>query len=273
MHRRCQGNGDVNDTAPPSGSRKTKIFLVFVMLLIAVVGIGGTMVIGQQLKQEARESWLRQAEGAATQATLAAEGWVAQASSIMSGLAVAFRDGEEVSADDFSDLAFDAEEWHAEFSLNTVAVVERVLRTQRKEMEASLGKPITVVGKPDMRAPEIFESFVVRYSSDEEGDLRPQSDLMSNPQMATVVSFAYRLPRQVVMGPAYKGAEGNLYTLAGLNIKLGEETGVLVGEINLSELIDFLESTYAPEGMVLRIAERDTELRVSCPPITEPLMV
>jgi signal transduction histidine kinase/DNA-binding NarL/FixJ family response regulator len=253
----------LNDSTPPSGNGKTKTFLGFVMLLIAVVGIGGTMVVGQHLKRDAHENWLQQAEAAATQASLAAEGWVAQASSIMSGLAVAFRAGEEVSADDFSDLVFDAEEWHDEFSLNSVAVVERVLRTQRKEMEALLGKPITVVGKPDMRAPEIYESFVVRYSSDEEGDLRPQSDLMSNPQMATVVSTAYRLPGQVVMGPAYNGVDGKLYSLAGLNIKLGEKAGVLVGEINVSELISFLESVYAPAGMVLRIAERDTETQTT----------
>jgi len=244
-------------------NKKTWTLLVLIIVMVAIVGIGGSFRIGQLVKEDAIDGWIRQAESDATLATVAAEGWVAQASSIINGMAVAFRKGEVIDEYDFSDLAFNAEEWNSEFSLYSTAIVRRLSRNQRAKAEEELGKPITVVGKPNERAPEIYESFVVQYSSDETGSLRPNSDLMTNPQMGIVVSSAYRVPGEVFMGPAYKSETGRLFILAGLNIQLGDETGVLVGEIDLSDMISHLEKTQTPDGMVLRLAERDNESRAT----------
>ncbi len=249
---------------PSEGEGRSKAVLVSVMAVIAVVGIGGTYLLGEKLKRESRAGWLLQADAAATQATLAAEGWVAQGSSIMNGLAVAFLGPKPIGPDDFADLAFAAEEWHTEFSLYTAAVARRVTRNQRAAFEAELGAPLSVIGKPDAPAPEVYESFAIQYSSDDLGLLRPGADLMTDPRMADVAATAHRVPGEVIMGAAYQGPAGDgsttaTFVLAGLQVTLGETPGVLVGEINLSDLIDYLKATHMPAGLHLRLAERDTE--------------
>ena len=243
--------------------KRTRQFVTAIIAVVIVIGIGGTFGIGQQVKSNAIGSWERQAEQDVAIATVAAEAWVAQADSILRGIAVAFRNPEPVSNDEFLDLALDAEEWNPEFSLNAIAFVRRVVRTQRAAVESELGGPFVVFGDPGARAPEAYESFVVAYSSDDEGSFAPRTDLITNPSTAIVVSTAFRVPNQIVMGPAYSAADGQLFSLAALHVRNGGVDGVLVGEIDVSELIGHVEATQVPTGIRLRMAERDNESRAT----------
>lgn len=243
--------------------KRTRLFVSVVIGVVMVIGLGGTFGIGRQVKTNAIDSWERQAEQDVAIATVAVEAWVAQADSILRGIAVAFRSPEPVSNDGFLDLAFDAEEWNSEFSLNAVAFARRVVRKQRAAVESELGGPFAVFGDPSTRAPEAYESFVVEYSSDEAGSFTPRIDLITNPSTAVVVSTAFRVPNQIIMGPAYDGPDGLLFSLAALRVRNGGEDGVLVGEIDLSELIAHVEATQVPKGIRLRLAERDNESRAT----------
>jgi signal transduction histidine kinase len=242
---------------------RTGMFVRIIIGVVIVIGIGGTFGIGQQVKSNAIGSWQRQAEQDVAVATVAVEAWVAQADSILRGIAVAFRGPEPVSNDEFLDLALDAEEWNTEFSLDAVAFVRRVLRKQRAGVESELGGPIVAFGDPSVPAPEAYESFVVEYSSDEEGSFTPRTDLMTNASTAIVVSTGFRVPNQIVMGPAYDGPDGQLFSIAALRVRNGDEDGVLVGELNLSDLIAHVEATQVPKGIRLRLAERDNESRAT----------
>ena len=242
--------------------KKGGIFLLVIVTLVAIVGIGGTFGIGQRVKFNAIESWKRQARLDATVATVAAESWITQAETMVRGMAVAFRRPEPISNDEFLDLVFDAEEWNPDFSLNSVAYAWRVARSDRTQAEADLGGPIVTIGAPDQRAPDSYESFPVAYSSDDQGGLTPRHDLMTSPSWNTVVTTAFRVPNQVIMGPIYSGPKHRLLTLVGLRVQNGNTHGVLVGEVDISQLIEFLVSTQTPPGIELRIAERRNDSSV-----------
>lgn len=243
--------------------RKTGIFLLVIVTLVAIVGIGGTFGIGRQVKSNAIESWNRQARLDATVATVAAESWITQAETTVRGMAVAFRRPEPISNDEFLDLVFDAEEWNPDFSLNSVAYAWRVARSDRTQAETDLGGPIVIVGAPHQQAPDSYESFPVAFSSDDRGGMAPRHDLMTNPNWNTVVTTAFRVPNQVIMGPIYPDPKNRLRTLVGLRVQNGNTDGVLVGEVDISQLIEFLVSTQTPPGIELRIAERSNDASAS----------
>ena len=86
-----------------------RIGVVFAVILVsvAIVGIGGTFSIGQQIKANAIESWERQAEQDVATASVAAESWVAQGEALLKGIAVAFRNPQPITEDDFQLLVLD----------------------------------------------------------------------------------------------------------------------------------------------------------------------
>jgi len=123
--------------------------------------------------------------------------------------------------------------------------------------------PIATVGVPEQRAPDSYESFPVAYNSDDQGGLAPRHDLMTNHRWNAVVTTAFRVPNQVIVDPICSGPEHRLLTLVGLRVRNADADGVLVGEVDISQLIDFLVSTQTPTGIKLRIAERSNDASAS----------
>ena len=66
---------------------------------------------------------------------------------------------------------------------------------------------------------------------------------------------AIRSPDFGVVGPAFESA-GRLYSLIAVSVPHGVHQGVLVGLLDLSELLNTTVSTLAPAGIRLRLAER-----------------
>ena len=231
------------------------------LLVVGVMGSAGTFAIGHVIEKAALKSWTRQAELDVAAATISAQSWLAQSETIVSGLALGFRQPTQLTAEEFDHLVRKAEEWNSEFSLDTVAVVRRVLRPERRQVEQDLGFPLSDVNDPSKAVPDAFDYMVVTNSSKTNGPLRPGVDLLGAKEMGIVPTTAQRVPDQAIMGPAYTASDGRLYTLVGVGVHHGDSNTVVIGQVDLSEMIETLLSDRLPEGIVLRLSERDNEAR------------
>ena len=233
----------------------------FILLVVGVIGTFGTYVIGHYIEEGAIESWIRQAELDVAVATTTAQSWLAQSETIISGLALGFRDPQRVTTEEFENLVFLAEDWNSEFSLDAVAIVQRVLRPQRSEFEGVLGSALAHANDPSKAVSDAFMHMVVVKSTETEGPLRPLVDLLTMPEMGAVATTAQRVPDKAILGPAFTGSNGRLYSLVGISLAQLDQSFIVVGQVDLSEFIENLLSNYVPDGLVLRISERDSEAR------------
>jgi len=235
---------------------------LLVLLAVGVIGGVGTFAVGGRIKDTAIQSWTQQAELDVAAATIVAQGWLAQSETIMSGLAQGFRQPQQITPEEFNDMVLRAEEWSSEFSLDSVAIVKRILRPERHNMEQMLGQSLSHAMEASKNVPYSYDHLVVVKSSNADGILRPSIDLLTMAGMGTVARTANQVPGKAVMGPAFFDAYGHLYSLVGIGIpnQIKNDT-VLVGLINLSEMIDDLLANHVPHGIILRLSERDNDAR------------
>lgn len=231
------------------------------LVVVAAMGSVGTLAIGQVIEKAALKSWTRQAELDVAAATISAQNWLAQSETIVSGLALGFQKTDQLTSEEFDDLALKAEAWNSEFSLDAVAMVRRVLRSQRKQAEQKLGRVLSDVEDPLKAVPDAFEYMVVAKSTETSGSLRPGVDLLSMDEMGIVPKTAWQVPDQAIMGPAFVATDGRLATLVGVSVPQGDGDTIVVGQIDLSEMIESLLTNRLPEGINLRLSERDNEGR------------
>ncbi|MCP4334885.1 MAG: PAS domain S-box protein [Gammaproteobacteria bacterium] len=228
-----------------------------ILLAVGTIGITGTFAIGQRIEDKALKSWVREAELDATAATIAVQSWLAQSETIISGLALGFDQPDQISVAEFEEIVFKAEEWNSEFSLDAVAIIKRVLRPQRLQMEEALGRKFSDATDAAKTVDDALDYMVVVNSSEAEGLLRPAVDLLTMAEMGSVAKTALRVPEKAVMGPAFTDSDGNIYTLVGISLPLKEREMIVVGRVNLSEMIDTLILDHASEGLMLRLSERE----------------
>ncbi|PHS78884.1 MAG: hypothetical protein COB59_04675 [Rhodospirillaceae bacterium] len=235
---------------------------LLVLLAVGVIGAVGTLAVGGRIKDSALQSWTKQAELDVAAATIAAQSWLAQSETIMSGLAQGFRDPQKITAEEFDDMVWRAEEWSSEFSLDSVAIVKRILRPERHNMEQVLGQSLSHALDASKSVAYTYDHLVVVNSSNAEGVLRPSIDLLTMAGMGTVARTANQVPGKAVMGPAFSDANGDLYSLVGIGIpnQINNDT-VLVGLVNLTEMIGDLMANHVPQGLILRLSERDNDAR------------
>ena len=234
-----------------------------IILVAGAIGVSGTVAIGRHLEEAAYKSWLRQAELDVAVATSSAQGWLAQSETIVSGLAAGLRGPNEISTQAFDDLVFEAEEWNSEFALSSVAIARRVMRGERAEFEQELGNVISHAVDRTQPVEDAFDHMVVTQSTDSDGELAPSVDLLSSAEMAVVPTTARQVPGQAILGPAFFGEDRNVHTLVGISIPDHAQQLVLIGKVNLTDMIDHIMSTQVPEGIQLRLSERESDDRAT----------
>lgn len=229
------------------------------LFLVAIMGVIGTFAIGRHIEEAAFESWIRQAELDVSVATTTAQGWLAQSETIIGGLAVGFRGPDLITNEEFEALVQRAADWNSEFSLDAVAIVRRVLRPQRGQVEQDLKRELSSASSQTETVPDAFAHMVVVTSTEVEGPLRVAVDLLTEPKMGIVATTAQRVPDKAILGPAFTVGDGRLYSLVGISLPRRGRNLVVVGLVNLSDMIEAVLANYVPQGLVLRLSERETE--------------
>ncbi len=236
--------------------------LVFVTCC-AILAVAACLHGGAAMKAQADAQWQQRARWDAARVSEAIRSSLAQYLASLRSFSALFHGSTLVTSEDFEAAALAAQGWDVELPFETIAYSERATRDRRAELENELGGAFTAVGRDGEVAPERYESFVVTMMSEIDGPFGVRDDLMTKDEMRAVVATAYRTPDEVVVGPAFVSEHGHRDVLIGFSAPNGDAEGVLVASLNLSELIDTILATHAPDGLELRIAERDNEARAS----------
>ena len=233
--------------------------MVIVGIALLALGIFGSIRLADRLEAEARDIWLSKARAEANVSTDAVQSWLNQFFLSLRGAAARFRPEVSIGSPEIAEIAADLENWKLDAFPRSLAFVLRVMRDERADVEREINTPFTMFTAPDQVAPAQYESFAVVVTSNPEGALRFAADLSTHPSTASVVATAFRTPGQVVMGPVFRGADGQLCSLVGIRVRNGGQDGVLVSEIDLRRFFAEILDHRVQPGLGLRLAERETE--------------
>ncbi len=238
-----------------------KLVVAITLVVFMLICSGASFLIGERLRREAHEAWLDKARVDAGRMAEHVLFWISKAEVNLRAMAGQFYGADSLDQESFFKLIEEAETWDPDVNFASVAYAERVLRKQRSHYERKFGASLTVVGKPNETAPEVFESFAVRFASREEGGFRLQSDLSTHQNMRAVVITARQRPGHVILGPAFEGIGGDRFALIATATDLGGKTGVMAATINLAEFFSVFTADSLPNGIQVRLIERDSEAR------------
>jgi signal transduction histidine kinase/DNA-binding response OmpR family regulator len=101
--------------------------------------------------------------------------------------------------------------------------------------------------------------FPVTLSSDISGPLGIGADLASQHKIYSAILSALRHPEKVVQGPAFRGANEQIFTAFSVTAPNSGKPGALISIVNISNFIADLDILYIPEGLNLRIVESGAE--------------
>jgi hypothetical protein len=74
--------------------------------------------------------------------------------------------------------------------------------------------------------------------------LRPNADLATHPEMSIVVTTASQKPADTVLGPSFRGEDGDWYALIATSTGLTNSVDLMVATINLDNLFSGLFIDY-----------------------------
>ena len=197
---------------------------LFAVLLTA--GVYSAVYGGRQLRAQAREIWLEQAQIDAERITDTSLFWLSLCHVQLRGIGALFYSSAEVTEDELLDALDIMEAVEAAIPLTSLAFV----------------------------APNDEEGLVVSLSTDLDGLLAPNADLATHPATREAVSRALDDVHNLIMGPAFDVA-GNQLVLLALAAPNGGVHGALVTPIDLSALFDGLHAIHIPPGLQLRLVE------------------
>jgi len=239
------------------------IWTVLCLAALLVMGVAGSVWMGDRLERTTTEKWLKAAKSDAAHLTDTIQSTISQTESALLAIASHLDGHADLSRSYFNNLRQIVETWDLNIDFESFAFARRILPRDRQAFEDEAGAPLTVVGKPDVRVTSISEHYAVELVSDETGLFRRHTDLSSHPAMNSVVTTASRIIDQAILGPAYQTSGGDQYSMIATEIMVEGHPGVLVVTLNLTDYFKNLASSRIPAGLKLRVVERDNEARAA----------
>ena len=216
---------------------KRRVTLNAVCFILAlIVSLYGVNQWGLNLKKQASDSWLEKAGNDTQQITDTSLYWLSLFHTQLRGLASLFYGSRIISEEEY---------------LNALELTEGV------EMESVI--PLTTLAFAIQQDPgNSFNSrFPVRFSTDISGVVAVGNNLMSQQSTATAVQAALRNPETVVVGPMFFDENGGRQITLAITAPNNGQQGVLLSVVNLTDFVQDLETLHIPDGLVLRILERN----------------
>ena len=240
---------------------KQKLAVAAGLIALILFGVGASIWTGERLRTSAYADWLNKGKVDSRRMTESVLFWISKAEVNLRAIAGQFHGAKLLDQAAFSKFIDEAETWDPEVTFGSVVYAQRVLRKDRESYERRNGTQLTIIGTPETRAPEVFESFAVRLISHESGIFQRLSDLTTHPAMRTVVLTARRSPGHVILGPAYEGKDGDRHAVIATATDLVGGRGVMAATINLVKFFSGFAADYLPNGVRVRLIERDSESR------------
>ncbi len=240
---------------------KRKLIVGSALIGLVLFGLGTSILTGERLRATAYTDWVNKGKVDARRMTGSILFWISKAEVNLRAIAGQFRSGLYPDQKTFFKFIDDAETWDPDVTFDSVVYAKRILRQDRDANEKEQGADITVIGSRDQRAPEVFESFAVELVSRDDGILHMRSDLTTLPAVKTAVLTARQSPGHVILGPAFKGKDGDNHAVIATVTDLAGGTGIMAATVNLVDFFSGFTADYLPNGIQVRLIERDSESR------------
>ncbi|MDH3676142.1 MAG: hypothetical protein OES12_11655, partial [Anaerolineae bacterium] len=95
--------------------------------------------------------------------------------------------------------------------------------------------------------------WMVPYSTDESGVLRPGSDVSRFGPMVGTIDTALSNENTLIIGPVFQRASGSQYSYYAVTIRNTRQFGVVVSLIDYQGLVDRMYEEWVPPGLRLRL--------------------
>jgi signal transduction histidine kinase/CheY-like chemotaxis protein len=201
---------------------KTVVF--FGLFAACIIGV---LVGSASLREQAKQTWLDQANRSMSRTTDVGMFWLSLFHAQLRGIGTLFHGSSQVNENELFDALEVTESIEAAIPLRTVAFVEPVDDKQ----------------------------LIVRLSTDMDGLLAPGANLVHQDAIRDVVKRAMNLPDHVLMSSVFWNDEGQVHTVLAFAVPNGDKMGVLLTPVDLTAMIEGLYALHIPKGIHLRLRE------------------
>jgi two-component system sensor histidine kinase/response regulator len=209
---------------------RRKIAWIMLTLLLAG-GIGGSYVLSESFRNDARKNWETEVAQAARWLSGTTLGWLEESYAPLSGLAILFENSEKVSEDEFWGAADGLAARATAYFLDASAVAH--LREETADWR-------------------------IEFSTDPLGPLSTDLPLDRNPypEIVNALKVAYANPDQVMLGAPFTTEDGVIYSPVALVVQDPHGPLVIVGLLNYQALTQGVFDVHKLEGLDLQIQGR-----------------
>lgn len=239
--------------------RYQEMTVVFAMILVAALGVFVSFLSANHLRETEYATWASDARAETYQLSEILHDKLYRTEGVLRAISERFRARGTIEPDAFRSLISLSRNWDPEIRFDTVAFAERLDRAKRLELERSERVTLAVAGDPGAEAPLAAEAFAVRAVSPPDDLLRPLTDVMTHPELQETLVTARQLPGSAVLGPSFVGKDGQRKIPAAITVDLEDRDGIILAVFDLTHFIADSLGGILPEGMGMRLVERETE--------------
>jgi hypothetical protein len=221
-----QKESNSSDAGRPSGSGRA------ILAAILILGLAGSFFFSRPLAEKAELSWQIQAEADAQRLARSFMLLLDHSNSPLQSLATLFNGSGRVAADEFE---------------NTITYLQG---HRSGAFPESMGF-VTKSQPPSCGTED--GCWMVAYSTDERGVLRPGSDVSRFGPMVGTIDTALGNENTLIIGPVFQRDSGSQYSYYAVTIRNTRQFGVVVSLIDYQGLVDRMYEEWVPPGMRLRL--------------------
>ncbi|MBT7449856.1 MAG: hypothetical protein HN793_03435, partial [Rhodospirillaceae bacterium] len=208
------------------------IWGVLTMTFVLVLGLSASYFLSRPMPEQARAVWNAQADADAERLASTFVLLLDHANSPLQSLATLFNGSGRVAADEFE---------------NTIAYLKGHKSDAFPESMGFLSKSQpSSCGNDD-------GCWMVAYSTDTGGVLRPGSDVSRFGPIITTIDTALGNENSLVIGSVFEGETGSPYSYYAVTIRNTRQFGVVVSLIDYENLVARMYEEWVPDGMRLRL--------------------
>ena len=199
---------------------------------ILVLGLVGSFLLSRPLAEQAELAWQTQAEADAQRLARSFTLLLDHSNGPLQSLATLFNGSGRVAADEFE---------------NTITYLQG---HRSGAFPESMGF-VTKSQPPSCGTED--GCWMVAYSTDESGVLRPGSDVSRFGPMVGTIDTALSNENSLIIGPVFQRASGSQYSYYAVTIRNTRQFGVVVSLIDYQGLVDRMYADWVPPGIRLRL--------------------
>ncbi len=203
------------------------------MIVILILGLAGSFFFSRPLGNQAEIDWRARAEADAQRLASTFMLLLDHSNGPLQSLATLFNGSGRVAADEFE------------------KTIEYLIGHRSGVFPESMG--FVTKSQPSSCGND-DGCWMVAYSTDESGVLRPGADVSRYGPMVATIDTALANENELIIGPAFQRASGDLYSYYAVTVRNTRQFGVVLSLIDYGALIDRMYEEWVPDGLVLRLS-------------------